>query len=277
MAEQERVIFGGAFMNEAGQRVVVQTSDFDDENIFDLTSVPIMTPTITKQIFKDFIENMSILSKESEKFALINDHVLRHCKSLLLTMSEAVYGAQLLKQQQITFTTSKLPVFHEASLKALCTYRFSPIITTEMLKFGNMIWRPQTHGFFHIDQRMWVYELLKCWEITTSYTPLHTIPRELLFAIFDWICRPPWIWLRRCFTCGKTDRMLKRCSHCKVAYFCDQVCQKQGYKKHSSQNTTHQKQEEEDIIANMAQQMCPQFVQSHYGEHVHLLEGGFEI
>ena len=64
------------------------------------------------------------------------------------------------------------------------------------------------------------------------------LPNEIMFHIFDYICRPPFYFYRKCsgVGCGKiakeTEKLL-RCSFCKHVYYCNQSCQKSDYKKHA--------------------------------------------
>jgi len=49
---------------------------------------------------------------------------------------------------------------------------------------------------------------------------------------FDW-------WTKRCINCNKKNVDLKRCSVCKVVYYCDALCQKDDWGKHKVECVTH--------------------------------------
>lgn len=64
---------------------------------------------------------------------------------------------------------------------------------------------------------------------------LNRLKEEMGDAVPTVNIKPTSEFRRICLHCGKMSRELRRCSRCQKAYFCDQVCQQQAWKKHKKE------------------------------------------
>lgn len=123
---------------------------------------------------------------------------------------------------------------HEDPMGVLTSYKsaiFIPIM--DYLDRGYFKWTPENHqlGMHGQDIKMEVYQTMLCWSLGGAECALSVLPVEVLFAIFDWVCRPPFKMLKRCFRCNSLHKP-KKCSKCKLVFFCSVECQRASNDSH---------------------------------------------
>jgi hypothetical protein len=102
---------------------------------------------------------------------------------------------------------------------------------------------------------------------------LQLLPAEVLFKVFDWICKPPFVWMKRCFECGVVKSDMQRCSSCKVVHFCDVACLRAAWPSHKEaclRKKNHAKGRRIDLLRNG--DIIPNFTDDQYEEHVKLVQ-----
>lgn len=194
-------------------------------------------------------------------------------KSVLI----AVCGAQLLQGEDgvVTFKTSSFPPLVESN--AVCC--FNDMFTAHLLEFLErfrwLTWKPESriHTLFHQDQQLWVLETVKCWHVGETReldgSGIWSLPLEVLFNVLRWVCRPPFVYLRRCLHCNKIDPSAKRCSGCKTVHFCGRECQAAAWPKHKEACQADVKRRRTqprgaDMVDMIMEAMVPKFVDESY-------------
>lgn len=146
-------------------------------------------------------------------------------------LCDAILGAQLRGQKEITFSSSSFGPAIAMNRDLLYTSIIIPELSKAMQELPKILkWNPQNHMLFHEDQRNEIRETLYCW--FHSQGGLSILPVEMLHEIFAYVCAPPFAIIKRCLECGNTGPSLKRCGGCKLAFFCDSNCQRSCKGKH---------------------------------------------
>lgn len=215
------------FEGDDGASNTVNLDSYTKHNIIHIDRLPV----ITRSVSDHFVRTVLTLIGEDNVQAASHKRVLVFI-DVMIEVLDTIFGAQLCGKNTVTFTTTSFPPFLGISDKVECANFLFPRLEPLFYAMPILDWHPTTiYPHLHEDQKTQIMTVLMCRHRLRTADEVQTLgllPYELVEHIFNFLCRPPFYFYRRCLQCKKIETargQLKRCGGCKMVLFCNKHCQ----------------------------------------------------
>ena len=215
----------------------LDASRYVHKHVLDLHNMPLMTRELAQRMAVAVVSSMH----KHDCFCGCCMTVSVFAIDLILKIFDTILGRQLCGNlDPISFSTTSFPPALADKSFAFTSGVLPKIVARLNVLPKQLVWAPQSHTVYHEDQRLAIRNLLLCWShLQGQPQTLGCVPVEIMFMIYERVCRPPYVFHRRCHGCSKLSPDLKRCGSCKQVLYCSRECQKKSYSEHSKPCTAY--------------------------------------